>query len=297
VKRRFAPSAEAFWRIFPFFWVIFEEFGHLLVDGIPHRDVRISLRKSRNERVIMKKVTKTVVLASLFALMATMAQADEFIRPPETYAPVWYTSFPYQRNINMLFPESPLGGPSDTYDVGIPGAVYEGYDDPSLMSSDYVVFGGSVEWYASVSGIWANGAIGIDNRTGETAETGTATFHIDDLDDGLPLKDFWLETLALNNDSASINAVLYDPSGNPANLLGGYAPTAYEGQQLADVEWQITPNPLYETLVLSWSVPAGDYALLSDAHIATECVPEPATVSLLATGLIGLLAYAWRKRR
>ena len=26
-------------------------------------------------------------------------------------------------------------------------------------------------------------------------------------------------------------------------------------------------------------------------------VPEPSAIALLATGLVGLLAYAWRKRR
>ena len=31
--------------------------------------------------------------------------------------------------------------------------------------------------------------------------------------------------------------------------------------------------------------------------LAGEAVPEPSTFALLATGLIGLLAYAWRKRK
>ena len=29
----------------------------------------------------------------------------------------------------------------------------------------------------------------------------------------------------------------------------------------------------------------------------SSVVPEPSTIALLTTGLLGLLAYAWRKRR
>ncbi len=33
------------------------------------------------------------------------------------------------------------------------------------------------------------------------------------------------------------------------------------------------------------------------AGMTTVAVPEPSTLALLAAGLAGLLAYAWRKRR
>jgi hypothetical protein len=38
-------------------------------------------------------------------------------------------------------------------------------------------------------------------------------------------------------------------------------------------------------------------AQVGSLYTAWETVPEPGTVALLATGLIGLLAYAWRKRK
>lgn len=34
-----------------------------------------------------------------------------------------------------------------------------------------------------------------------------------------------------------------------------------------------------------------------NAHYAAAQIPEPSTLALLATGLLGLLAYAWRKRK
>ena len=36
---------------------------------------------------------------------------------------------------------------------------------------------------------------------------------------------------------------------------------------------------------------------MDNAIVTTSAIPEPGTLTLLATGLIGLLAYAWRKRR
>jgi hypothetical protein len=40
-----------------------------------------------------------------------------------------------------------------------------------------------------------------------------------------------------------------------------------------------------------------DYVRFTPGAYAPVAVPEPATISLLASGLIGLLAYAWRKRK
>jgi hypothetical protein len=47
----------------------------------------------------------------------------------------------------------------------------------------------------------------------------------------------------------------------------------------------------------NWTgVGVGHYSLFSGLQIQTA-VPEPSTSVLVLTGLFGLLAYAWRKRR
>ena len=41
----------------------------------------------------------------------------------------------------------------------------------------------------------------------------------------------------------------------------------------------------------------GGYAILKAGAIATECVPEPSAIVLLGVGVLGLLAWAWCRRR
>ncbi len=204
---------------------------------------------------------------------------------------MWYTPFPYQRNINVGFAVNPVASPGS----GIPGAVYEGWLDPSLKVSDFVSFTGSVNWYGTVPGISQTGLIGIDNRSGSGVLTGTATFHIDNTPALNQFKDVWVEALALTGyQGANAWLSVLDPQGNPATFLGGPGAVPYNDWWLSDYEFRITPNPLYETVMWEFEVPAGTYMFLDEAHIATECVPEPGTFSLLA---LGVLAVLWRRVR
>jgi hypothetical protein len=44
-------------------------------------------------------------------------------------------------------------------------------------------------------------------------------------------------------------------------------------------------------------MPNGDgWFIMASASIPGVLVPEPSTLILLATGLLGLLCYAWRRR-
>jgi hypothetical protein len=74
-----------------------------------------------------------------------------------------------------------------------------------------------------------------------------------------------------------------------------------------DGGWQATFAPTTGAGTISglnrfvWGASASDVSMNADARWSavslTTTVPEPSTVALLATGLFGLLAYAWRKRK
>jgi hypothetical protein len=47
----------------------------------------------------------------------------------------------------------------------------------------------------------------------------------------------------------------------------------------------------------SWDTPPGAWTSFAEIKLDTSPIPEPGAITLLITGLIGLLAYAWRKRK
>jgi hypothetical protein len=56
-------------------------------------------------------------------------------------------------------------------------------------------------------------------------------------------------------------------------------------------------STMYNGLVLVQYARYSGTARMDDIKLAQTIVPEPGTFALLAAGLVGLLAYAWRKRR
>lgn len=233
----------------------------------------------------------------VWALVNTLAQADTFIHPPETYASGWTTPFPYQRNINMPFAVSPVGSPGS----GIPGAVYEGTLDSALKISDVVTFDASASWYDTVSGVAATGLIGIDNRLGSDYVTGTAVVQVANISYSGGTNNVWLETLAIASGGGSGATIqLLDSLGNPATIVG-WDVTPYGGAWLGDYQYRIIPNTPGETIRFRFEAPAGQYIFLDGVHLATAtlgipAIPEPATFSLLAMGALAVLWWRGRKQ-
>ena len=77
------------------------------------------------------------------------------------------------------------------------------------------------------------------------------------------------------------------PTGNATTLVAGDQYVRYNNlvPVAGKISFSYTPRT---TSVPSWGELSG---------VEIKLVPEPSTIALLVTGLVGLLAYAWRKRK
>jgi hypothetical protein len=222
-----------------------------------------------------KRVLSFVLTAMIVLAVGPLAWGSLFVNPPETNPNItWETQFPYQRNIMMDFSANPLGA------VGpIPGADYEGYDDPDLWDSDFVTMTGDVQWNQ------AKGGIGIFG-----GGSGTITFHFDNWERPWPVKNFYEELVfKVELTSGSIYQDFFTPSGENT-----YTDSWYNVQDLGGGSYRFSlwaefqPNPPWEEKVYTLSSSTGNI-YLDSLHVATECIPEPATICLLGFGALSLL--------
>jgi hypothetical protein len=234
--------------------------------------------------------------AALFIAVAfsQLAQAETFQRPPETYwAPPWQGGFPYQRNIYWDFSVSPVGGPSA---AGTPGTIYEGFLDPVLKYSDSVAFTGAYQWFSAAVSPDGAAGVGIDNRNGATALTGTFIISLDNVKDFWPWKNIWIELTGIGDGPTQTLDVTA-----PGSVLIG-------STQLADVllpsnlylqnfGYSLSPNPEHETIIFSAYVPAGGYVVENTLQIATQSVPEPSTWAMMLVGFGALGIAGYRRSR
>jgi hypothetical protein len=104
-------------------------------------------------------------------------------------------------------------------------------------------------------------------------------------------------------------SLTYDGNTGPLGEWFAYNDTATTAKPVGGEDWQ--------TFTYSFTVPTGasyigkslgirltglnNYYMgelcYDNVHLSVTSVPEPSTLALLAAGLLGLLAYAWRKRR
>jgi hypothetical protein len=223
-----------------------------------------------------------------FVVITSLAWGAPFVNPPEDNPNItWETQFSYQRNIFLDFNVNPIGS------VGaIPGADYEGYDDPKLWDSDYVEFTGAVEWNESL------GAVGIFDSQGSSS--GSLIIHIDNWIRDWPVKHLYDEVVWFHEGAAG--SIYQDYLGLPEGYTEGDF-WGIEGDSSRpsgeDLWWnywvEIEPNPPWEDKVINFSIGDGGSVYVKSIHIATECVPEPATLALL--GLGGVFSVISRKRK
>lgn len=105
-----------------------------------------------------------------------------------------------------------------------------------------------------------------------------------------------------NGRTAQIDLVYYDGSswmsltGAPATVTGSGANTWFA----ASGNWTLASSPgSYQLGMLISFVGAAVHQqfYINNLQLSGTVVPEPSTLAMLAAGLIGLLCYAWRKRK
>ncbi len=240
----------------------------------------------------MKRSLGFVVLL----LLPGFAAASPFEWAPEDYQP-WSGGFPYQRNIDWQFDVNPAGGPSP---AGTPGAHYEGTADSWLRASDFVALGGSMTWFSSVTGLPYQGLVGIDNRSGNVPTSGQIVFHLDNIPTVTALKRIWIEwDFIASSSNVPVTFYVGDSEGNlpQAEWVSDVRQIDEFGLLRQNLWFELRPNPVWEEIVIQLPfVPRGGYFFIDRFHVATECIPEPASALLAGLGGVGLVWFARRRR-
>ena len=274
--------------------------------------------KVRETDMLLKRTM--LIMIACVALWVSAVSASEFVHPPEENDMVpdggWIGAFPYQRNARIDFDTDPATWPPDQNVAGKkelhPDINYdlEGTDDPVLFPSDWCDWTGEIAWYdQDPTGSARQGLIGF---SGASVAGGTLTWHLDNRPDLNKYKFLYLEMeiyvdgwgiWGAGIEAAPPAVVGYDAKQMDVQPLG-------DGWYHVDLWIPIEPNPLWAELYLRIGTAAngietGGQEVVSDGilalssvlidyvHVATECVPEPASLSLIALGGVMLI----RRRR
>lgn len=247
-------------------------------------------KRKRIWRWSMRK--KIVLVCVLF--IASVGLASPFVNPPETgWWPFWQTPFPYQRNIYFDFHIDPQN--ATFLRTGSPGADYEGTGDSLIKQNDTFTYSSTIQWIDTLGIEGApTGLLGIDNRLGTSTVEGTIAFRIGNYVCDNPVKHVWVEfqagysgTEATFWQSVSASGTVTDGPDAIQDASNWPPPLGRSFRRVRSFE--IRPNPSYEIYFLGMRALPGQLIVIDNLHIATECVPEPATISLFSLCTIILL--------
>ncbi len=161
-------------------------------------------------------------------------------------------------------------GVSASYSVdgmwGLPGAdfgIRRKWADPSThVPADEWYTGGETGDFAASSGMYVNGTLSLVQAINTAG--------------------------ILEADRSSVKTM-------SSTSLGGYFPGA--GSDVRVWQGLLAEIVVYDRALTETERNAVGYYMAEKYGLSTAYVPEPGTIALLMTGLLGLLAYAWQKRR
>lgn len=255
----------------------------------------------------MKWILKTLIVAALLApTVHANFISSQFIHEPTDHWPdqwelptgewitnQWVTPLPYQRNIRYSF--------DNALDPWQP--TYTGTDDPVLHPSDIVYPGTAFAWYDNDADFQGDGVarrfglIGIDNRQGTDNVISGIQVVIDNWDHPNDWKHIWKEIIYFAGPGFEEEEQISVPDNYTTLEQTVMNEDLGDNWTVLNVAYKVYPNPPWEQMTIIVYVPPGSFILADEIHFATECVPEPASVTLLVLGGGALLALRRRKRR
>jgi len=207
-------------------------------------------------------------MVALVAVLAAPALAEDLWDPP------WDLTYPTNTHVWWDFPR----------DLTAPVELHNPYGQPQLVFPPGTTVQGIPDWKGELINTWHIG--------GEEGSYSDLRIWIpNNPDENLVKKILWQMT----SDKSPTPQGLPPTTSPPGTSLQDPFPTmGYPGSDWYSYNGliEIRPNPVGEWLTFTLAQSTN----ISEIVIDTACIPEPGTPILLGTGLLGLLAYTWRRR-